>query len=68
MSRAEIASYLGMGLESVSRAFSKLQRLSFISVDKPPVALWIQAGSARLMKRSDPSGKLLPQKLKTVPV
>jgi CRP/FNR family transcriptional regulator len=39
MSRADIGSYLGMTLETVSRAFSSFQRQRIIDVDKKHVRI-----------------------------
>jgi CRP/FNR family transcriptional regulator len=39
MSRAEIGSYLGMTLETVSRTFSAFQQLRFLEVDKRHIRL-----------------------------
>jgi CRP/FNR family transcriptional regulator len=39
MSRADIGSYLGMTLETVSRAFSSFQRQRMIDVDKKHVRI-----------------------------
>ena len=47
MSRAEMGSYLGMKLETVSRAFSAFQRQGFIKVDKRHIRIVDPDGLAR---------------------
>lgn len=48
MSRAEIGSYLGMKLETVSRAFSAFQRQGLLEVDKKHVRIADRDGLARI--------------------
>ena len=47
MSRAEIGSYLGMKLETVSRTFSSFQQQGLLQVDKKHVRIVDHAGLAR---------------------
>jgi CRP/FNR family transcriptional regulator len=48
MSRAEMGSYLGMKLETVSRTFSAFQQRGLLKVDKKHVRILDLAGLARL--------------------
>jgi CRP/FNR family transcriptional regulator len=51
MSRAEIGSYLGMKLETVSRTFSAFQQQRLLEVDKKHVRILDLAGLAGLVER-----------------
>jgi CRP/FNR family transcriptional regulator len=50
MSRAEIGSYLGMKLETVSRTFSAFQQQGLLEVDKRHVRILDSAGLARAIE------------------
>ncbi|MES3004185.1 MAG: fumarate/nitrate reduction transcriptional regulator Fnr [Pseudomonadota bacterium] len=50
MSRAEIGSYLGMKLETVSRTFSAFQQRGLLDVDKRFIRITDPAGLARLLE------------------
>ena len=52
MSRAEIGSYLGMTLETVSRTFSAFQQLNLLEVDKRHISLLNIDGLKRALKKS----------------
>jgi CRP/FNR family transcriptional regulator len=52
MSRAEIGSYLGMTLETVSRTFSAFQQLHLLEVDKRHIRLLDLNGLTRALKTS----------------
>lgn len=52
MSRAEIGSYLGMTLETVSRTFSAFQQLRLLEVDKRHIRLLDVDGLMRILKTS----------------
>lgn len=52
MSRAEIGSYLGMTLETVSRTFSAFQQLRLLEVDKRHIRLLDMEGLTRTLKTS----------------
>lgn len=52
MSRAEIGSYLGMTLETVSRTFSAFQQLHLLEVDKRHIRLLNIDGLTRALKTS----------------
>ena len=52
MSRAEIGSYLGMTLETVSRTFSAFQQLNLLEVDKRHIRLLSIDGLKRALKTS----------------
>ena len=52
MSRAEIGSYLGMTLETVSRTFSAFQQLHLMQVDKRHIRLLDVDGLERVVKTS----------------
>ena len=52
MSRAEIGSYLGMTLETVSRTFSAFQQLNLLEVDKRHIRLLNIDGLKRALKTS----------------
>jgi CRP/FNR family transcriptional regulator len=52
MSRAEIGSYLGMTLETVSRTFSSFQQLHLLEVDKRHIRLLDIDGLKRALKTS----------------
>lgn len=52
MSRAEIGSYLGMTLETVSRTFSAFQQLHLLEVDKRHIRLLDIDGLKRALKTS----------------
>jgi CRP/FNR family transcriptional regulator len=50
MSRAEIGSYLGMKLETVSRTFSAFQKQELLEVDKKHVRITDLEGLARCIE------------------
>ena len=52
MSRAEIGSYLGMKLETVSRTFSAFQQQGLLEVDKKHIRIVDLEGLARAIERS----------------
>jgi CRP/FNR family transcriptional regulator len=54
MSRAEIGSYLGMTLETVSRAFSAFQQLRLLEVDKRHIRLLDRDGLMQTLKTGLP--------------
>jgi CRP/FNR family transcriptional regulator len=49
MSRAEIGSYLGMKLETVSRTFSAFQQRKLLEVDKRHIRIIDPTGLARVL-------------------
>ncbi|MBL8328980.1 MAG: helix-turn-helix domain-containing protein [Rubrivivax sp.] len=53
MSREEIGSYLGLKLETVSRAFTRLQELGLLAVDKRQVRLVSPDGLRALIGRGE---------------
>jgi CRP/FNR family transcriptional regulator len=52
MTRAEIASYLGLKLETVSRMFSRFQHAGWISVDRRSIRLLDSAAMSRVVEGS----------------
>jgi CRP/FNR family transcriptional regulator len=54
MTREEIGSYLGLKLETVSRAFSKFQELSLMEVKQRQIRILDQAGLERLVNSANP--------------
>lgn len=53
MSRQELANYLGLVIETVSRLFSRMQALGVLKVDRRTVHILDLAGLAALAERSD---------------
>ena len=53
MTRAEIASYLGLKLETVSRMFSRFQHAGWISVDRRSIRLLDPAAVSRVVEGSN---------------
>ena len=51
MTREEIGSYLGLKLETVSRAFSKFQEEGFIAVQQKHIRILDVAGLKALMSQ-----------------
>jgi len=64
MSRNEIANYLGLAVETVSRIFSRLQKANAINVNGRAVeildeaALSAAAGSCLFTEQSKPNGEI----------
>ncbi len=54
MTREEIGSYLGLKLETVSRAFSKFQELELMEVKQRRIRILDQSGLERLVNSSNP--------------
>lgn len=50
MSRADMGSYLGLSLETVSRSFSTLQRLHLLEVDKRAICIADMSGLQKLVQ------------------
>jgi CRP/FNR family transcriptional regulator len=48
MTRADIGSYLGLTLETVSRTFSALQKLRLLEVDQRHIRVTDRAGLERI--------------------
>jgi CRP/FNR family transcriptional regulator len=53
MSRQELASYLGLVIETVSRLFSRMQALGVLKVDRRTVHILDSAALAVLAEKAD---------------
>ena len=67
MSREEIGSYLGIKLETVSRAFSTFAAAGLMSVDRKEVALRDVAGLQRVVRPQDEAGARPAQIIRPAP-
>jgi CRP/FNR family transcriptional regulator, anaerobic regulatory protein len=67
MSREEIGSYLGIKLETVSRAFSTFAAAGLMAVDRKEVALRDVAGLQRVVRPQDEAGARPAQIIRPAP-